>query len=124
VTKSDNENDYQPCSSGIANPEHKEKRTFHDYSATSEATNNIVLDVIPNPTDGMIVIRYSVIVPSVTHIDIVNLYGQRIATVVDGEQSQGNHNFKFDVSDLSNGMYFVQLRTPTGMVTKPIIVTH
>lgn len=87
-------------------------------------TQESTLSLSPNPVSGLLRIRFAVPTTCPVHIDIVNLFGQRIARVVDGEQSQGNHNFKFDVSDLTNGMYFVQLRTPTGMVTKPIIVTH
>lgn len=87
-------------------------------------TQESALSLSPNPVSGVLRIRFAVAATSPVYIDIMNLYGQRIAIVVDGEQSQGNHNFKFDVSDLTNGMYFVQLRTPSGTVTKPIIVTH
>ena len=36
----------------------------------------------------------------------------------------GSSNQEVDVSGLSSGLYFVQIRTPTGLITKPIVVSH
>lgn len=82
------------------------------------------LSVYPNPVISIIDIQYSIASSGIAQIDIVNLYGQSISTVVYGEQPQGKHTVKFNTQDLPNGVYFVQFRSQSGMISKPMIVRH
>lgn len=124
VLNSDPESKYEECTISGINHEHQEKRTIHDTSLAFNGLSNGTLEVIPNPSDGMITIRYSIQVTGKVQVNIFNLFGQRISTVFEGEQAQGMHALKFDVSDQGSGVYFVQLRTPTGVITKSMVVSR
>jgi hypothetical protein len=124
IELSDTESRYKICSTyGIAHGHEIEKKSTNDTPLFDELPNG-TLAVVPNPTDGMVTIYYSVALAGTARVEIVNLYGQSISTVADGEQSQGNHTVKFNTQELPNGVYFVQFRSPIGVISKPIIVSH
>ena len=123
IQLSHNESKYKLCTGSVSNQGHGEKQTIHDTPTFNELSNG-GLDVIPNPTDGLITIYYTVENTQMGQIDIVNLYGQSISVVANGEQVQGNHTVNFNTSDLASGVYFVQFRSQTGVISKPIVVSR
>ncbi|MBK9250170.1 MAG: T9SS type A sorting domain-containing protein [Ignavibacteria bacterium] len=81
----------------------------------SEATDGIAL--YPNPTNTSFTIRGA---DNITSVKIMNSLGvevSRKSLVVSGK-------VEVDVDDLASGIYFVQMRTPTGMITKSIVVSR
>ncbi len=42
-------------------------------------------------------------------IKIINILGQEVAELQNGELSPGNYNIKFNAKNLSSGIYFVSL---------------
>jgi hypothetical protein len=68
----------------------------------------------PNPFNGETVIRYRLPRPATISIDIYNVLGQRIRTLVDGPQNAGLHDVSWDGRDRSgravgSGVYFYRL---------------
>jgi len=111
------------CDNSAAQPNgNNAKESEIGYEAEKNQLSTIILDIIPNPTDGLITIYYTVGNTQMAQIDIVNLYGQSISVVANGEQVQGNHTVNFNTSDLASGVYFVQFRTLAGVISKPIVV--
>ncbi len=73
----------------------------------------------PNPFNPTTKIKFSI--PSVVdanfasttaHVTLIvyNLLGQKVATLVNGELSSGNHSVSFDASKLSSGVYIYRLK--------------
>ena len=91
-----------------------------EYSLNKGAT----LSVFPNPVTSILNIHYGLPSVGFVQVDIVNLYGQSISVVANGEQVQGNHTVNFNTSDLASGVYFVQFRSQTGVVSKPVVVNR
>ncbi len=71
-------------------------------------TNDFV-KVYPNPVkEGYVYLDFSSQISSIANIILVNAAGQRV-TVKGTTIVQGNNIIKFDVSNVSKGVYFVQL---------------
>jgi len=67
----------------------------------------------PNPASESFTIDYEVVEDAQTEIYIVNSFGERIKTVVNGEIKHGKHSEDVNVNEFSSGLYFIILETPT-----------
>ncbi|MBD3232450.1 MAG: T9SS type A sorting domain-containing protein [candidate division Zixibacteria bacterium] len=72
----------------------------------------------PNPFNASTVIRYSVPRESQVRLDIYNLMGERIETLVDDSQQRGMHMISWDASEYSSGIYFYRLKAGEMEVSK------
>ena len=63
----------------------------------------------PNPFNSTTTIEYSL--PEDTHvrIDVFNMLGQRVATLVESEEEAGIHHVEFDAGNLASGPYVYNL---------------
>ena len=79
--------------------------------------------VYPNPTKGEFTIKYDLKKRSDVLVDIVDINGVSLRTVVN---IQGQHNGKYQVpvnlSDLPNGIYFVNLTNEGKRRTQKLIL--
>jgi len=64
----------------------------------------------PNPFNPTTTIRYSLPEKSFVRLEIYNIAGQKIATLVDGEKNAGYYETKFDANNFASGIYFYVLR--------------
>jgi hypothetical protein len=67
----------------------------------------------PNPFNPSTSIAYSVPVKSDVTLEVYNLIGQKITTLVQGEVEAGKHTATFNASSMSSGLYLFKL-TATG----------
>ncbi|MCP4633115.1 MAG: T9SS type A sorting domain-containing protein [candidate division Zixibacteria bacterium] len=72
----------------------------------------------PNPFNATTKISFDLISNSRTTLEVYNLAGQLIQTLVDGNLSAGHHNINWDASTYSSGIYFYQLTTNDKQLTK------
>jgi len=63
----------------------------------------------PNPFNAQTRIYYSLPGPADVKLEVFNLMGQRVATLVEGKQSPGYHDVAWDASDVASGIYFYKL---------------
>ncbi len=76
----------------------------------------------PNPTTGDAAIMFELPATMNVTLDVVNMYGQQVATLIDGELGSGMHEAVINTSDLSAGVYFYNLRTNDQVLTKRMVV--
>ncbi len=67
----------------------------------------------PNPFNPTTMINYQI--PKDTHvtISIYNVLGERVATIVDGDESAGYHQAIFNGARFASGIYFYRMTTPS-----------
>ena len=65
----------------------------------------------PNPFNSTTIIRYDIPKSSWIKIEVFNVLGQRIKTLVDILQNPGTYSVNFEGGDLPSGIYFYKLQT-------------
>lgn len=69
----------------------------------------------PNPFNPSTQIRYELVNSSTVRLEIFNILGQKIQTLVDNKvQTSGSHSVVFNAQGLSSGIYIYQLRVGDG----------
>jgi hypothetical protein len=76
----------------------------------------------PNPTTGQATVQYKLAEDGPVSLSVYNVLGQRVATLVDGEQSAGRKQHTLDTSSFSSGVYFLRLNTNGKVVTERMTV--
>jgi hypothetical protein len=76
----------------------------------------------PNPFNPSTTIRYGLPNRSNVTLTVFNTQGQRVATLVQGEQQAGYHEVKFDASGLSSGVYVYQMQAGGYVATKKLLL--
>ena len=64
----------------------------------------------PNPFNPTTTINFVVPTASNTQLDVFNVLGQKVTTLVDGQISAGEHTVHFDASNLASGVYIYRLQ--------------
>ena len=80
----------------------------------------------PNPFNANTLIPYRLAAPGAVRLEIYNLLGQSLRTLVDQYQDAGLYKVRWDARDrrgamVSAGMYLVRLHYPGGMQTKRLL---
>ena len=78
----------------------------------------------PNPFNPSTTIRYALPGRSPVTLTIYNTLGQRLTTLVEGEQEAGYHEVKFDAAGLSSGVYFCRLQAGSFVETKNLLLVR
>ena len=87
-----------------------------------EATDGIA--IYPNPTNTTFTISGTENILSVKLMNSLGMEISRKSLVVSGKSLVVSGSVEVDVEDLATGMYFVQMRTATGVITKSIVVSR
>ncbi len=103
-----------------------EKEAFTDVSESSDLAlpdNSEILSIYPNPFNLSTTFSLSLESPTTVYLNVYDLLGQKVATVINGETlNSGVNEVAFKATDLASGRYFVSLklvdgRTATKMFT-------
>lgn len=78
----------------------------------------------PNPFNPLTNIIYSLPKNGFITLKIYDILGNEIATLVNEEQSAGQHQVIFDGSNLSSGVYFYKIQTEEFAQTKKLILVR
>ncbi|MBC8215591.1 MAG: T9SS type A sorting domain-containing protein [Candidatus Marinimicrobia bacterium] len=76
----------------------------------------------PNPFNPETVISYQLSVNSTVIMHIYDISGRLVETLVDGITEPGTHTVKWNASDFSSGVYFVQLVTGEFSKTQKVLL--
>ncbi len=70
----------------------------------------------PNPFNPSTVIPFSIANPSHVQLDVFDIVGRRVATLLNEPLSSGSHEVRFDAGSFSSGVYFFRIQA--GSFTK------
>ena len=68
-----------------------------------------LLSNYPNPFNASTMISYQLPVSGHVKLEVYNLFGQKVATLIDSEQEAGYKSITWDASEVSSGLYFYKL---------------
>jgi len=82
----------------------------------------VLLQNHPNPFNPITTIKYALPGDSHVRLEIYNILGQQVATLVDGKQKAGYKTAKWDASSFSSGIYFYRLQAGDFVQTRKMIL--
>jgi hypothetical protein len=76
----------------------------------------------PNPFNSMTNINFSLKAPGRIRLDLFNILGQRVATLVNEEMKEGRHTTTFDARNYASGVYFYRLTVNEFLAIKKMLL--
>lgn len=76
----------------------------------------------PNPFNPSTIIRYQLAMDDHVTLTVFNTLGQQAAVLQNGEQEAGQHEVRFDGSNLSSGVYFYRIQAGDFVQTKRLLL--
>lgn len=75
----------------------------------------------PNPANNYFNLNFELIETGITQINLFNQNGEKVKELINLELEPGVYNSTFDIQKLNQGVYFINLQTPSHNVTKKLI---
>jgi hypothetical protein len=78
----------------------------------------------PNPFNPTTQIRFDLPIETNVRLDVFDILGRRVASLVDGRLAAGSHTVNFDASRLSSGLYIYRIETPEFSKTRQMMLVR
>ncbi len=82
----------------------------------------IELNVYPNPANDKLNIGFSLNKTGFVTLDIFNVEGQKVQSIVNQNLSSGKNHFTADISDLESGIYWISLKSDSFSGNRKFVV--
>ncbi|MEO6695889.1 MAG: fibronectin type III domain-containing protein [Ignavibacteria bacterium] len=95
--------------------------TTHSHSAVS-SYDFILHTNYPNPFNPVTKIAFEIPVAGMTKLEIYDINGKLISSLIDENKAAGSYGVTFDGSQLSSGIYFYKLESNNFSITKKMFL--
>ena len=104
--------------------EFEDSNSFNVSALTSNKNvlDNVTLNVSPNPASDFVNLSVGLDRQETFHVSITNITGQTLLNKNSNTLYPGANTVSLNVSDLSNGVYFVKIENETGLLTKRLVI--
>jgi len=94
-----------------------------EYGLDNDASNNlpsrsILSNAYPNPFNANVNITFDLPYPALSELNIYNILGQKVETLLKATIEAGRHNITWDAADYSSGIYYYKLTIGEETITK------
>jgi len=86
--------------------------------------NNKINNIYPNPAYGAVNIEVELNKSAMVQINAYDIAGKKVSDLYNAQTPEGKNTVTFDVSNLENGNYVIEMITPTSRTTKKMMVAH
>ncbi|MBS4033955.1 MAG: T9SS type A sorting domain-containing protein [Ignavibacterium sp.] len=96
-----------------------------DKKSTGEMVQNLEYKLeqnYPNPFNPSTVIKYSVKESGLVELEILNILGERVKTLVNDIQPEGSYEIEFNARVLASGIYLYRLKVNDYLAVKKMIL--
>ncbi len=93
-------------------------------SVKNEDAGILDLSLFPNPAKQAATVRFIAEKQGVASIVVVDMLGRKVANVFDGKIYSGEQEYKIDTSELSKGVYFVNVNFDNVIISKPLMIAE
>ena len=83
-----------------------------------------IVDVFPNPVNTMGAVRMEFSKTTAADFALYDIYGKKVQDIHSSRFVPGVHHVYFDASELSNGVYLLQVATEKGILSQRVVVAH
>lgn len=96
---------------------------FENQNVVEDLLTDISIKNYPNPFSSETTFSFSIIQSGKIELIISSGDGMKISTLIDNKYyAKGTHLYKYSVSNLDNGIYYVTLKSGTSIKTKKIVL--
>jgi hypothetical protein len=104
-----------------------QNRFFIEYADATNDTGELPSKIklhqnTPNPFNPETRITYELPEQSDVRLEVFDLTGRKVATLVNRQQSAGNYRVSFNANNLSSGVYLYRLTTPVTTLSRKLTV--
>ncbi len=78
----------------------------------------------PNPFNAATVVSFVLATDSDVRLDVYDVLGRHVATLVDERLPAGEHNVSWDAAGWASGVYFARLATSNGSMTRKMVLVR
>jgi len=96
--------------------------TPRDPSSVKQPTEYALMQNYPNPFNPTTIIRYQLPTASMVQLEVFDVLGKKVASLVNSKQAAGDYSVLFDASSLSSGVYFYRLQASQFVQTKKMLL--
>ena len=93
------------------------------YSDVEEEVLNTSLNIVPNPSNGQFSINMDLIDASTINMTIQNIQGKLVRNLGNQDYHSGSNLINVDLTDLNNGVYFLNVSTDKGVFSEKIVIS-
>lgn len=96
--------------------------TAFEHEVNALPTEFTLYQNYPNPFNPSTQIRFDIPQNGKVTLDVFNMLGQKVATLVNKDLSTGTHSVNFDATNLSSGMYLYKLTSGNSTITQKMML--
>ena len=93
-----------------------------DDASTVVVTDFALAQNYPNPFNPSTTIEYSLKKTAEVTLEVYNLVGQKMVTLVNGRKTAGTYTVNFDAQSLASGVYFYTLSSGSARLTQKMLL--
>ncbi len=101
---------------------HYDKYQPSPYADNPDIEGKVSVHNYPNPFNPVAIIDYTLPTAANVKIEIFNIMGQKVTTLVDIRQDAGPHSVRWDGGNFASGMYFYRFQAGDYVETRKIIL--
>jgi hypothetical protein len=124
---------YSYVDSKVASGNYNYRLKQIDFNGTFEYSDEVAVEVTspleytleqnyPNPFNPSTVIKYSIPEGGFVTLDVYNLLGEKVASLVNGVQEAGRYEINFDASNLASGIYVYSIKSGSFTSVKKMLL--